>query len=242
MMRQHTRLIGWLLAVSLMLLFCWLGRWQLSRMHEKQGLLDAALPARQQAVSLQQALDSSAPLHWVQAEGRFLPPLLLLDNQLRHGRAGLRVYQPFAAVASNAVVLVDLGWLPMPPDRSLPAVTALQGGFQLQGLLVDAPATGLALGPALVPAGQPDQWLATRIDMTAISTNLELDNRDLAPRVLRLDPAIAVGFERDLELLPNTLPPAKHLGYAVQWFALAAAVLLIALLLEWRRRFPRRAR
>ncbi|KKD57741.1 hypothetical protein VM57_01405 [Stenotrophomonas maltophilia] len=31
-------------------------------------------------------------------------------------------------------------------------------------------------------------------------------------------------------------PPQRHLGYAVQWFGLALTVLVVALVLEWRRR------
>ena len=58
----------------------------------------------------------------------------------------------------------------------------------------------------------------------------------LAPRVLRLDPDLPIGYARDLDLLPNTLPPERHLGYAVQWFALALAMLVIAALLTWRLR------
>jgi cytochrome oxidase assembly protein ShyY1 len=53
--------------------------------------------------------------------------------------------------------------------------------------------------------------------------------------VLRLDPAMAGGYARDLEILPNTLPPEKHLGYAVQWYGLALAVLVTALVLTFRR-------
>jgi cytochrome oxidase assembly protein ShyY1 len=44
-----------------------------------------------------------------------------------------------------------------------------------------------------------------------------------------------MGYTRDLELLPNTLPPEKHRGYSVQWFALALAVLVTALVLTLRR-------
>ncbi|WP_343239036.1 SURF1 family cytochrome oxidase biogenesis protein, partial [Stenotrophomonas sp.] len=55
-------------------------------------------------------------------------------------------------------------------------------------------------------------------------------------RVLRLDPALPFGDARDLDLLPNTLPPQRHLGYAVQWFGLALTVLVVALVLERRRR------
>ncbi|HRO26599.1 MAG TPA: SURF1 family cytochrome oxidase biogenesis protein, partial [Luteimonas sp.] len=60
----------------------------------------------------------------------------------------------------------------------------------------------------------------------------------LPPRVLKLDPDLPLGFDRDLDVLPNTLSPEKHLGYAVQWFGLALAVLVTALVLTFRR--PRR--
>ena len=56
--------------------------------------------------------------------------------------------------------------------------------------------------------------------------------------MLKLDPAIPLGYARDLDVLPNTLPPERHLGYAVQWFGLALAVLVTALVLTFRK--PRR--
>ncbi|HJS34801.1 MAG TPA: SURF1 family cytochrome oxidase biogenesis protein, partial [Pseudoxanthomonas sp.] len=58
----------------------------------------------------------------------------------------------------------------------------------------------------------------------------------LAPRLLKLDPDLPLGYARDLDVLPNTLPPERHIGYAVQWFGLAGAVLVTALLLTWRSR------
>jgi cytochrome oxidase assembly protein ShyY1 len=58
--------------------------------------------------------------------------------------------------------------------------------------------------------------------------------------VLRPAPDAGFGYVRDFEILPNTLPPERHLGYAVQWFALSAATAVIALLLTFRAR--RRAR
>jgi cytochrome oxidase assembly protein ShyY1 len=42
--------------------------------------------------------------------------------------------------------------------------------------------------------------------------------------------------ERDLEILPNTLTPERHLGYAVQWFGLAITVLVVALVLTFKRK------
>jgi surfeit locus 1 family protein len=47
---------------------------------------------------------------------------------------------------------------------------------------------------------------------------------------------LPIGFARDLEVLPNTLPPERHRGYALQWFGLALATLLTALFLAFRPR------
>jgi len=58
------------------------------------------------------------------------------------------------------------------------------------------------------------------------------------PRVVRLDPKLPGGYARDLDILPNTLPPERHLGYAVQWWALSIAVLVTALVLTFRKPRP----
>lgn len=235
MTRQHTKVFGWTLAVVVAALFCLLGGWQLQRMHEKQALLAQSPVVGGAAVSLSQAAASPQELHWVRERLRFLPGTVLLDNQLRDGRAGIKVYQA-ARAHDGLTVLVDLGWLPVSADRVLPPITAQQGMAELQGLWAPAPSAGLVLGPALAATQQPQTWLATRIDLAAISAQLGLEAPGLASRVLRLDPALPLGYVRDLELLPNTLTPSRHLGYAVQWFAMALAVLLIAAVLHWRRR------
>jgi cytochrome oxidase assembly protein ShyY1 len=234
MMRQHTRLMGWIAALATIALFCFLGHWQLQRMHEKQALLDQQAPARAQALTLAEALAAPPQLRWVVDAGRFLPVALLLDNQMRDGRAGIKVYQPFRSDA-GALALVDLGWLPMPPDRTVPTVTLRDDHLRLAGLLAPPPAAGLALGPAMSPTQQTNVWLASRMPPDEVAVALSLPPGSLPARVLRLDPALPGGYARDLELLPNTLPPSRHLGYAVQWFGLALTVLMVALLLEWRR-------
>lgn len=235
MTRQHTAVFGWVLAVLVAAVFCGLGVWQLQRMLQKEALLAQLPPGRDNAVRLDQAAATPDALHWVRDQLQFLPGTVLLDNQLREGRAGIKVYQP-ARAASGAVVLVDLGWLPLPADRQLPVIKPEQGGQALQGLWAPPPASGIALGPALTAAKQPQTWLATRMDLPAIATQLGLGAGALAPRVLRLDPTSPLGYARDLDLLPNTLPPSRHLGYAVQWFAMALAVLVIALVLRFKRR------
>ncbi|WMJ67586.1 SURF1 family protein [Stenotrophomonas sp. 24(2023)] len=233
MMRQHTRVIGWAAALLAMAGFSALGGWQLQRMQAKQALLDAQGPALARVMPLQQALAAAGPLHGVADHGRFLPGVVLLDNQIRHGRAGVKIYRPFRS-DSGALVLADLGWRALPADRQLPHPPAPPSPVAVRGLLAPAPAPGLALGPAFVPGTGTGQWLASRLPAPGLAAVLGVPG--LPDRVLRLDPALPFGDERDLELLPNTLPPERHLGYAVQWFGLALTVLVVALVLEWRRR------
>lgn len=233
MMRQHTRLLGWSAAGVAIVVFCLLGHWQLQRMGQKQALLAAQQAASAQpAMPLARALGAPGVVHAVVDHGRFLPGLVLLDNQIRHGRAGVKLYRPFRS-DDGALVLVDMGWRPLPADRTLPTVPFPPSPVDMRGLLAPAPSPGLAIGPAQVDAG-PDRWLASRMQAAALAGVLGLPA--LPARVLRLDPALPFGDERDLDLLPNTLPPERHLGYALQWFGLALTVLVVALVLEWRRR------
>jgi len=236
MNRRRTALIGWILAVAVMAGFVALGAWQLRRMHEKQAMLDAAQRAleRREAQPLSAAGDAarSRAYDWAAGEGVFAEtPAVLLDNQQHAGRSGVRAYRVFQPVSRGAnPLLVELGWLPLRGDRRMPQVPRPPGRQHLEGLLAPPPAHGIAIAPA---AKQPDgTLLATSLEASTLQQ--ALGQAQLAPRVLRLDPANPLGFERDLDVLPNTIPPERHLGYAVQWFALALAVLVTALVLSFR--------
>nr|WP_255682307.1 SURF1 family protein [Luteimonas sp. BDR2-5] len=220
--------------------FAALGQWQLSRMHEKRAMLDAVAQvlAERDPAPLTLAADATRRLDydWVQGPGRFTGErAFVLDNQVHDGQPGLRVYRLFAP-DDGAPLLVDLGWAPI-ADRAtrLPAAEIVSGAGLVdrpqvvRGLLAPPPSPGLALGPAL---GDGAAFLMTRLDPAAIAAAARLDAPPL--RVLRLDPALPLGYARDLDILPNTLPPEKHLGYAVQWFGLALAVLATALILTFR--------
>ena len=221
-------LLGVLVATG----FAMLGRWQLHRALEKQHMLDSLAQAMQRRHARPLALaDQAAGYDWAAGSGRFLTsPVLLLDNQ-RYGEAvGVHVYLPFQPETGH-VLLVDMGWLQLPADRKLPVIVAPAGDQQVSGLLSPPPSPGIALGPAYTEQGR--NWLLTRLDIPALSASSRLH---LAPRILRLDPALSLGYTRDLDLLSNTLPPERHRGYAVQWFGLALAVLVTTVFLSLRRR------
>lgn len=225
------RLVLALAAALGVALFCALGTWQYGRGIEKQALLQERRQALEggERMLLQDAVERD--LRVVSRVGgtvQYLPPLLLLDGQSRAGRVGLRAYAVARATPEHGV-LVDLGWLPMPADRSLPDVR-LPSALDAAGLLAPWPGQGLRAAENPWPADAP-VVLLTYLDRAEIERRVGFP---LATQVLRLDPALPYGFERDLELLPNTLPPERHFGYALQWFALAATVAIVWLVLTLR--------
>jgi cytochrome oxidase assembly protein ShyY1 len=231
----RTRLAGWALALVLVAAFVALGRWQWRRADVKEARLaaQATVLAERRPESLSTlSLHDESDLAWAAGRGEFVRgPVLLLDNQRRGDAVGVREFRVFRPDGGRAL-LVDLGWRPLPPDRTLPPVETLPERVDLRGLLAPPPSAGLALG-ADHAEPRAGTWLLTRVDVPALSQALAVE---LAPRVLRLDPAEPLGYARDLEALPNTLPPERHRGYAVQWFALAFATVVTAVFLELRRR------
>jgi cytochrome oxidase assembly protein ShyY1 len=237
--RRRTLLGGWLLALLVAGLFARLGAWQLDRMHEKQARLDAAQAVLQARTPNPLALASDARRQqgydWATGRGEFATsPAVLLDNQEHAGRVGVRAYRVFLP-RDGAPLLVELGWLPVPGDRRMPSVPRPAGPRVVRGLLAPPPSAGLAR--PLVQAQPDGSLLLVSFDVPLLRRALQLPA--LAPRVLKLDPALPPAYPRSLDILPNTLPPSRHLGYAVQWFALAATVLVIALVLTLRK--PKRA-
>ncbi|WP_454832723.1 SURF1 family protein [Pseudoxanthomonas wuyuanensis] len=238
MSRRMPLALGWGLALLAMAAFCVLGSWQLGRAKQKEAMLTAAqqvLARRDSPLPLSAAADDSqaADYGWASGPGRFVSaPAVLLDNQTRDGRVGVRAYRAFQPAAGAMPLLVDLGWLPLPANRQLPAVPQPTATQTLRGLLSPPPSPGLVSAQA---ARQADgTLLVAALDLRQLAPALRLDA--LAPRVLKLDPDLPLGYARDLDILPNTLPPQRHLGYAVQWFGLALAVLATALVLTLRAR------
>ena len=237
MTRRSQLILGWLLAAAVIMLFVRLGLWQSQRAVEKQAMLQEAahVVSSRQPAGLEAAadLERHQGYQWARGTGEFAAGAQwLLDNQQRDGRVGVRAYRIFIP-DQGMPLLVDLGWLPLPGDRAMPTVERPAGAMVVEGLLAPPPSGGIALGADM--SEQSEGWLMLRVDTAAIGAAAGIP---LAPRVLRLDPASPLGYERDLTLLPNTLPPEKHRGYALQWFGLAAAVLATALILTFRT--PRR--
>lgn len=245
--RRYGMAIGWLAALVVAAAFSWLGLWQLDRMHEKQGRLDAAARALmpQAAKPLLLASDSTRAQEydWASGGGALVNATLWLDNQIQDGKPGVRMYCVLLPDDGVQAILLDAGWWPLDGKRDLPVFGCPVGSSQqVRGLVAPPPSSGLVHGNAMVASGSR-RWLATRLDPLVIAGELKL-SAGIAPRVLRLDPArnkndtgvMLVPGMRDLVILPNTLTPERHLGYAVQWLALALTVLVVAAVLTLKAR------
>jgi len=233
----------WVLALVCVAGFVRLGFWQLDRARYKDALLahSGQVVAARKAEPLAAAIDAPMPASddnayaWTTGSGHFLPlPAVLLDNQSRNGRSGVRVYRAFQPDGAKHATLVELGWRELPADRKLPVEPPLDGAMRVEGLLAPPPSAGISLGSGAIERQPDGALLLMRLDPSQVAQALALPN-GLAPRVLRLDPALKLGYARDLDVLSGTLPPGQHRGYAVQWFAMAAGLLIASLIVSRRK-------
>lgn len=217
-----------LLAASVIPLLIALGFWQLSRAEEKRQISARWELQRQQPPQPLQALPlDPAVLAYrpTSLRGEFLPGRdFLLDNRIKQGRYGVEVLSPLR-LDSGEVVLVNRGWLAGDPYRQrLPSLPEIAGPVALEGYVYVPPGESYTLGEVM--AGSEWPRLVQAIDMEVLSAAL---GRELWPYTVRLDADSPAALQADWPLVNTS--PAKHQGYAVQWFAMATALLLFAL---WR--------
>lgn len=157
---------------------------------------------------------------------------ILIDNQIRHGRAGVSVLTPLQPDTGGPRVLVDRGWIATPPQRDTSVSPAVPEGRQELIAEIRFPlAQAFLLAPDTAPAGDNARWQG--IDLPRYATAAAVP---MQPFVLRLPPDAAGGYLREWPQPAER--QARHRGYALQWwgFAATAAGLWLAWLLRrWNR-------
>lgn len=219
-----------LAAAALAALLLSLGRWQVSRAHEKearQALFEARM--HEPAVLLAGSEASAEPLLYrqVRAVGTWIPGhQIFIDNQVRGGRAGFGVVTPLAIEGAKAVVLVNRGWIARGADYPrAPRVGVPEGRVEVLGVASLPPARFLELSAETVSG---DVW-----------QNLSLE-RYRARTGLAILPVVILQGSGAPGLAPFTEKPdagvAKHQEYALTWFALAATTLVLWIVLNLKRK------
>ena len=202
-----------------------LGFWQLDRAEEKAALIDR-LEARRTipAITPQSALrlpEEELADRQVVMDARFTPNrFVLLDNRLRGGKFGYEVVA-FAQVDQLAVAL-NLGWVRGDPSRQTRPDVVLPNGVQtVSGRLYQPSGDAFMLGENRLPAEFPGvvQQLTLSAWQDELQSRLE---HPVFPLEIRVDEFESVAFDATWAIVNQT--PAKHQGYAVQWFTMAAAL------------------
>lgn len=222
---------GLLLAGAGIALFCVLGTWQLGRAEQKTLMAaryeaNAALPVQPLAEAM---THDDIEDRRVQVAGQWRKDLqVFLDHQMRGPVAGFHVHTVFVPAQGGPAVLVNRGWMAAAADMQALPVAAPPSGNVVVG--------SLAFPSEFFTVGEPDYGRrplrVARLDMPQLSRALGIR---LHPFVVRLESAADDGLVR--EWAPSSrlaMPPEKHRGYAFQWFSLALAVLVVAVVVNVR--------
>lgn len=221
-----------LLALIMIAFLTRLGFWQLARAHEKKHILQM-FNTRTQAtplnvMSLGQIQD---PAYFrITLTGHFdNAHSFLLDNKIYKGRVGFELYTPFYADKLDQPLLIDRGFIPIITTRqNLPPIKPIIGSTHITGLITPP--------PGYVKLGHPDfgrltQWpaIVEYLNPSELSRLLQIN---FYPYVVHLQPNDPASYPIEWQVI--SLSPERHLGYAVQWFALALTLLILSVALNWR--------
>ncbi len=210
-----------------------LGFWQLERADEKQRILDE-FNANQQAApiglaELKRDENYQYRAAWVTGtlDGS---RRILLDNRVKNGRPGYEILEALAVDGlkvngRSQAILVNRGWVPASLNRNeLPVVESVVGEVQLRGVLYRSLGGGYRLDDGIKTVSQ---W-PSRVGWVSAERAEELYGNDFFDYQLRLDSdsigALNTGW------VTVSVQPTKHTGYAVQWFIMAAVLLLMTLI------------
>ncbi|MEO1766999.1 SURF1 family protein [Thiobacter aerophilum] len=205
------------------------GKWQLDRAEYKRAL-QARIDARLQAAPI--ALDGrpvdAAALQGrrVQVTGRFdSAHEIFLDNRSWEGHPAYQVLTPLLIEGASVAVLIDRGRVIRDWNGPLPVVPVPPAPVRIDGIAGPPPGKYLELSRQVV---QGKVW--QNLDLPRYAATLPYS---LLPVVVTQLNDTGDGLHRQW-VRPDT-GVEKHLGYAFQWFAMAATIVILYVVLYARR-------
>jgi surfeit locus 1 family protein len=165
------------------------------------------------------------PFPRVSVAGEFVPRYTVyLDNKVRRGKAGYEIVTPLRLANTNSHVLVNRGWIEAGRTRdALPEVATPAGEVRIEGVALER-------FPKILVAGESRGRVRQTIDIDEFATETGLP---LEPRVIEQHSDTPDGLSRDWPA--RDTGAEKHDAYALQWYALAALAVIIAVVLSFRK-------
>jgi cytochrome oxidase assembly protein ShyY1 len=168
--------------------------------------------------------------------GRWLAPMVwLIDNQMVNGRIGYDVLiavEDVSAPKNSAALLVNLGWIAAPLERSVLPVVNVPQELRVQGTFRTR-TKGVLLGTNIENKGVwPMRIQQVDTEILATQFNLPLINGLVYQEKSIPQEEKSLQGNNTFFLThyrPVILPPERHKAYALQWLLLAVAVVVIAL-------------
>ena len=204
-------------SIFFVIVFVFLGVWQIERAAHKEGLLQA-FNSEQESPPIR--LTSQSP-DWsrVFVDGIFdSSRQILIDNQIHKGKVGYKIFTPFR-FDDKKIVLVDRGWVAQGQSRSdLPQLNILEKKSRIIAT-VTSPEQGVLAGSELLT----NEW--PRVSQTkAVEVIASAFKEPILGIVLVLDPGSSQITEF-IQIRPFAITPVKHYGYAMQWFTMSIVLL-----------------
>ena len=213
-----------------------LGQWQLRRAAEKEAieqrikLQEQAPPLRLDGAAAQAGDADAIELRNVTVRGEFVPGwTIYLDNRPHDGKPGFHVLTPLKIEGSGRHIIVARGWTPRDvADRSRIAPIATPAGtVEIAGTARSHASRLLQLGQA---AALKPGAIVQNLDVAALA---QASGMEIEPFIVEQTGSAGDGLVRDWPR--PSLGIDRHLGYAFQWFALAATALLFFVVTGFKR-------
>jgi surfeit locus 1 family protein len=220
-----------LAALFFFVLTLFLGNWQIHRAEYKRNL-QARYDRGEHAAPIQlgRALQDKESLlfHRVEARGEFdQSGQILIDNRVVNGMAGYHVVAPLRINGSRLYVLVNRGWVAAGIDRNhLPMIPLLNGQVRIVGIAVDPVSRYFEFAGA-----EPRNGVWQNLNFERYQ---KVFAGPFQPILIQQTSDTPDGLYRQWPRPDAGV--ATHVSYALQWYGLAAAIAVLFLVLNLKKR------
>jgi cytochrome oxidase assembly protein ShyY1 len=209
----------WFFVVFFLPLFISLGVWQLNRAEQKEQQIEDS----QGPVLKADSVDWQTPPYYrdVRFSGNVKSDVVfLLDNKTHNGQFGYEVFAPLAV--SDDYFLVSLGWVKGNADRSiLPELRLPETLTNAVAVIRPSPTNPIfGVEANLQHSNDSNVWVVQSLTKPWLKQVLALPISGF----LQLTETEMNGIGPSV-WQPSVMSPAKHKGYALQWFSMAVALL-----------------